>query len=175
MVERVNQTIGHVASTMCNGDGTQWAYHIGEIEYALNTRVSSVTKFSPYELVYGRLPPNPLYIEQMEGEGDGSWEEPKLRGLKRRISVLQQLAHENQMNAAEKQQSYFDAHAQAHTFKVGDKEWLYKPSTAEKGVTSKLAYRWTGPYTVTIPTYRRLQERFCSCSNADEEGKTCSD
>ena len=54
------------------------------------------------------------------------------------------------MEAAKKQQSFHDAHTRAHEFHVGDIVWLYRPSTVEKGVTSKLAYRWTGPYTITI-------------------------
>jgi len=65
-----------------------------------------------------------------------------------RINVLQQLAHENQMKAAGKQMEYHDAHAKAHEFKKGDKVWMYKASTVAKGVTSKLAYRWTGPYVI---------------------------
>ena len=32
--------------------------------------------------------------------------------------------------------------------KVGDTVWFYKPSQAERGVTSKLAFKWSGPYTV---------------------------
>jgi len=44
------------------------------------------------------------------------------------------------------QKSFHDAHAKAHEFKTGDKVWLYWPNSVEKGVTSKLAYKWVGPY-----------------------------
>jgi len=147
MVERVKQTVAYIATTMCGGDGSLWAYHVGEIEYALNTRISTVTKHSPYELVYGRLPPDPVYIDLPGEEGGRSWDNKEdLHNLRRRINVLQQLAHENQMVAAKEQHDYYNAHAERHSFKVGNKVWLYKPSTAERGVTSKLAYRWTGRY-----------------------------
>jgi len=144
MVERVNETLGHVASIVCKGDGSKWANYIGEIEYAMNTRVNSVTHYTPYELVYGRLPPGPTYTDILSLEEERGVAE-NIRALRERIRVLQQLAHENQMEAAGKQQSYHDAHAQAHRFEVGDIVWYYKPSTVEKGVTSKLAYRWSGP------------------------------
>jgi len=148
MVERVNKTLSHIASIKCAGDGTKWANYVGEIEYALNTRRSSVTKFTPYELVYGRLPPDPVYTDLLPSE-EGRGEGEGLRVLRHRIAVLQQLAHENQMMAAGKQQSFHDAHAERHTFQVGDTVYHYKPSSVEKGVTSKLAYRWEGPYTIT--------------------------
>ena len=146
MVERVNRTIADVASIICQGQGNEWIDHVGEIEYAINTRISSVTKYSPYELVYGRKPPGPTYTDVVGEELKGR--EEQIRVLRRRIEVLQQLAHENQMRAANRQKSFHDAHAEAHTFKVGEEVWLYKLSQVERGVTSKLAYKWSGPYTV---------------------------
>jgi len=121
---------------------------VGEIEYAMNTRISSVTNHSPYELVYGRLPPGPTYIDDIRDAETERGEGEQLHELRRRINVLQQLAHENQMKAAGKQMSYHDAHAKAHTFKKGDRVWLYKPSSIEKGVTSKLAFHWKGPFII---------------------------
>jgi len=35
------------------------------------------------------------------------------------------------------------------TFKVGDKVQRMRTSRLEKGTTSKLLERWTGPYTIT--------------------------
>jgi len=117
IVERVNRTITDIAAMLTKEEWKQWAKYVGEIEYAINTRVSSVTKHSPYELVFGRVPPNPNYIDILgpEGEKDRA-EKEQLRTLRNRISVLQQIAHENQMEAAEQQRSYYEAHATAHTF-----------------------------------------------------------
>jgi len=133
---------------MCEGDDTKWSRYVGEIEYALNTRVSSVTGHSPYELVYGRLPPGPTYTDEICSEPEGKAEDEKVRSLSQRIDILQQLAHENQMKAAGRQLDFHDAHARAHEFKQGDKVWLYKASTVARGVTSKLAYRWAGPFLI---------------------------
>ena len=147
MVERVNRTLLDIASIITRGGTTKWLDHIGEIEYAINTRTSSVTKYTPYELVFGRKPPGPTYTDAVGDECTRATGE-QLRVLRRRIEVLQQLAHENQARAAQQQKSFHDAKAEAHEFKVEDKVWLYKPSQAERGVTSKLAYRWSGPYTI---------------------------
>ena len=148
MVERVNRTLTQVASIICKGDGSQWSKLVGEIEYAMNTRVSSVTGYSPYELVYGRLPPLPAYTDVMGyGETEGEQDE-RFKTLERRVRTLQYFAHENQMAAARTQQSYHDAHARAHQFAVGDIVFLYKPSSVERGVTTKLAFKWAGPFII---------------------------
>ena len=149
MVERVNRTIRRVATFICGGDGKQWHKFIGEIEYAINTRINNVTGYSPYELVYGRKPPGPTYTDNIVGETEDWVAEDNIRILRKRIEVLQQLAHRNQVKASKKQVSYHDAHAKSHTFAVGDKVYVYRGSAAERGVTSKLSFKWDGPYTIT--------------------------
>ena len=148
IVERVNRTLSDVASIVAKGNGSQWGYYVGEIEYIMNTRVSSVTKFTPYELVYGRLPPGPTYTDFIQSEDEGKTVSQQVRMLRNRINILQQLAHKNQMEAAGRQISYHDARAKAHEFNVGDTVYHYRPSEVEKGVTTKLAYKWAGPYKI---------------------------
>ena len=147
MVERVNRTIKEVATTVCKGNQEIWANYVGVIEYVINTRISSVTKFSPYELVFGRQPPGPTYTQGIDEEGRRPQsEEEGVEQLRKRIRLLQEQAHRNQMEAAGRQLSYHDAHAKHHTFEVNDMVWFCKRSTMQKGVTSKLKYSWTGPF-----------------------------
>ena len=102
----------------------------------------------PYELVFGRLPPGPVYVDAIrEGKDDGK-EGDEVQDLKDEILSLQQIAHQNQTAALSRQVSYHDAHARAHDFKIGDSVWVYRQSDVEKGVTSKLLFRWKGPYTI---------------------------
>ena len=163
-VERVNRTLTDLASIICKGKGRRWSNFIPEIEYAINTRVSSVTGHTPYELVYGRLPPNPVYVDLFEGEEEGGEDEP-VQILRARISALEQLAHQNQRRAAAKQISFHDMHALTHRFKVGDVVWAYRPSSIERGVTSKLAFKWSGPY-IVIEAHGPV-----TFSLADKDGK----
>ena len=72
----------------------------------------------------------------------------RLNILKARIQILQQLAHQNQMEAAGVQRSYHDAYSKSHTFDVNDDVWLYKQTSIEGGRTSKLKYNWRGPYKI---------------------------
>ena len=71
-----------------------------------------------------------------------------MKSLKMKILRLQLVAHQNQMDAAHKQLSFHDAHAKAHTFHEDDIVWVYRQSEVEKGVTSKLLFRWKGPYVI---------------------------
>jgi len=83
---------------MCKGDDSIWANYVKEIEYAYNTRISSVTRFSPYELVYGRLPPGPVYIDPIrKEERENMTTDQSVIQLRERINVLEQLAHDNQV------------------------------------------------------------------------------
>jgi len=72
----------------------------------------------------------------------------------RRLSQLEHFhwfyVHHNHLFdfLALQQLSYHNAHAQAHTFKVGDLVRIYKQTTEEKGIGGKLAYAWKGPYKV---------------------------
>jgi len=52
------------------------------------------------------------------------------------------------MDAAGKQQTFHNAHARAHRFKVGDKVYVYKQTSVEGGKTTKLKYNWSGPFRV---------------------------
>lgn len=149
MAERVNKTLLDALSIMCEGKGSKWAQHIGEVEYALNTRVSSVTGYTPYELVFGRLPPSPVYRDILADDNEQANADDSVKILRERINALQQAAHENQLAAAKAQRTYHDAKAQTHKFEVGDIVWLYNKSSVERGVTTKLASKWNGPYIIT--------------------------
>ena len=90
------------------------------------------------------------YIQQLrEEEREGRTVDKEVETLRKRINILEQLAHKNQMEAAGRQQSYHDAHAKAHTFDVNDSVWYYRKSSLARGVTSKLKYSWTGPFRVS--------------------------
>jgi len=94
------------------------------------------------------LPPGPTYTDNIIGDEEDWKNEDNVRILRKRIEVLQQLAHENQLRASQKQKSYHDAHAWTHTFQPGDQVLRYRKSEAQRGVTSKLIYKWDGPYTI---------------------------
>ena len=52
------------------------------------------------------------------------------------------------MKAAGSQKSFYDAGADKHKFEKGDEVWVYMKRSIEKGKTSKLIYRWKGPYKI---------------------------
>ena len=149
MVERVNRDILQMISIICHGNKRIWAQHIDDVEYALNTRVSSVTNHCPYELVLGRLPPGPEHTRFLT-EGDiEPGEDKRMQKLSNRILYLQQDAAQHQRRAAELQKRYHDAHATDFELEVGDTVWKYEEKNVARGVIAKLDNRWSGPYTIS--------------------------
>jgi transposase InsO family protein len=58
-VERYHKVLG-AALTIYATDKTKWIDHIHAVVFAYNTSVHATTKFSPYQLIYGRDPRLPL-------------------------------------------------------------------------------------------------------------------
>ena len=82
--------------------------------------------------------------------------------------MLQQRAHENQMEARGQQVSFHDAHAMAHSFQAGDQVLRYRKSEAQKGVASKLMYKWDGPYFI-------IEQKGTRYKLKDKDGKIIPD
>ena len=70
VVERKDQTVLDAMTIICNGIGKSWTRYVGEVEYALNTKISNTTKQPSYELVYGERPLGPIYIDMLQ-----NWEQ----------------------------------------------------------------------------------------------------
>ena len=99
--------------------------------------------------MYGRRPPDPTYTADITETDEVGSKGEFIRLLRHRINVFQQLAHESQQSAAKREKTYSDAFAEAHTFREGDIVWWYKQSSAERGVTSKMALKWKGPFIIS--------------------------
>ncbi|CAF4081208.1 unnamed protein product, partial [Rotaria magnacalcarata] len=59
-VERFNATFASQIAKYCDPDRTDWDVYLPSIVYAYNTSVHSTTKFTPYQLAFGRCPKSPF-------------------------------------------------------------------------------------------------------------------
>ena len=66
--ERYIQTINNLITRQLTGKGNEWPLFVMSTCYAMNTFVSPITGFSPYELVFLKKPPDllNLYFEPLE-------------------------------------------------------------------------------------------------------------
>ena len=56
LCERANQTVANVLKKHAEADNHHWDDWLPFVEYSYNTRINSTTKFSPFEIVFGREP-----------------------------------------------------------------------------------------------------------------------
>ena len=60
ITERFNGTIQTMLASCVNKNQTNWDMLLPALAFAYNTSTHSTTKFTPFELVYGRKPKVPL-------------------------------------------------------------------------------------------------------------------
>lgn len=149
-VERWNKTLKEMLGKNIEENGRQWDIHLPFLLFAYREVPHSTTGVSPYQLVYGRLPPGPLKLlkDVWTGEaeiptGASPSVESYIGDLQKRIKSANEIATEN----AERSQGYYTSkynlRTREKTFAVGDKVLILIPSSSHK-----LLKTWTGPATI---------------------------
>ena len=103
LVERVNKTVTTLLEKRAAGDFNNWDRHLPYAMFAYNTTPSSVTGFSPFEMLYGRearLPGDPIEHENEAGvveqllelrDEEGQTAE-NVDALRRKLAVVYEIA-----------------------------------------------------------------------------------
>ena len=60
ITERFNRTLKEALTHFVNEAQTDWEKYLNYIAFAYNTAEHATTQFTPYELMYGRLPKIPI-------------------------------------------------------------------------------------------------------------------
>jgi hypothetical protein len=152
LLERMHAMIGHGIRTMCAAQFDVWDLFIPQIIFAIRVRKHAVTKFSPYELLYGiqpRLPsdsyPPPASLRDFD-----------YRPLDRtafndtfvnQIGQTRKQAFQNTMDARIKAKQRFDSKKKVrfsdHAFEIGTPVKI-KNLTRRNKVDSL----WKGPFKI---------------------------
>lgn len=123
-----------------------WTRFLDWAEYWYNTAYHTSAGMTPFEIVYGRIPPNiPRYIL------DSSKNDAVDKELRQRDEILQQLRY-NLERAQNRMKNIADKHRTDREFKVGELVWLrlqpYKQRSAKGGPSHKLSKRFYGPFPI---------------------------
>jgi hypothetical protein len=134
-IERLNGTLGAMLTKMLMGKPTRlWDEYLSQAVLATRVRVHSVSRVSPFELVYGirpRLPEDSTLMERVQEEDRVS-----------RIHHARALANERLLKHAIKRQVIRDDLVRHHSFKKG--AWVLVRNETPQKFQSK----WFGPYKV---------------------------
>jgi len=110
--------------------------------FSYNTSVHEGTKYTPYELVFGRTARTPSADPPPSDLQNESYAE-YLTSLFNRIRDSQAIARENLIISKQRSKRYYDRRVKAYSFKIGDYAYLLKEPN--KG---KLEDQYVGPYKI---------------------------
>jgi len=146
LTERNNQTVKNILSKISK-KYDKWDHYLESALFAVRTIRQDSTKFSPFELVYGRLPKR----EYQQTKSDtGTYEEKLWAYITRDISRLQLIRRKAAVfieKAQERQRKRQNEKIIRETLNIGDEVLLYR-DTVEASWSAKLEPKWDGPYRV---------------------------
>lgn len=120
----------------------EWDEYIEMAILSYNTSQHEGHKFTPYELIFGKIARLPSY--ELSYADNAVTYNDYVGNLSRKLFEIQNIARENLIEAKWKSKYYYDKKSNHKTFKVGDNVWLLKG-----GKPYKLADQYEGPYIVT--------------------------
>jgi hypothetical protein len=159
--ERMNQTLKGALVKFVNENQDDWDVHIKSILFAYRTSRNDSTKFTPFELMFGRAPILPIEMEIASRPDRDDCDEvshshqSSTVDFQEKISIMMAIrdqvkakAMTNIDKAQERQKKSYDAKHKPPCFKEGDVVLLRnKRNEDRKG--GKLEQPWSGPYTVS--------------------------
>ena len=139
-VERSHQVLWeYLKQFVVNND---WDEHLRLATFSYNTSVHEGTKYTPHELVFGRVARVPTANPPMDEEQNESYSE-YLSNLYNRLRDVQECAKENLIASKKRSKQYYDKRSRPYHFKVNDQVFLLKEPN--KG---KMTNQYVGPYTI---------------------------
>ena len=154
LVERGNRTV--LQMLRCYVDKShEWEEFLPLVLYAYRTTKHSSTGITPFELMYGRDPPNVMHHEKPAEHNPSSYE----LFLRKKLAELRGFVEGNIIEAQKRQKKYYDSTSRLTVFTRGDPVWLSIP---HGGVSRKLDSKWEGGWKIIemkSPVSAKIQNR----------------
>ena len=131
IVERFNSTFISQISKLQNEENNSWDEYLQAVVFAYNSGKHKTTRFSPYELVFGRPPRFPIHSKQTHF----SFSRPSdyFEQLQKTVKHVHRFAHNNILQQQLRNKIYYDRNRLDPQYKIGD-----KVLTKIQGVKGKL-------------------------------------
>ena len=154
LVERFNRTLAAMLTMYCSSKQSTWDQFLPQVMLAYRSSVQSSTGQTPNQMVLGRdvtLPLQACMGLPPQSNFDCSEIEDHQSYVQKLTSQLKDVhchARKHLKKRAQYQKRHYDLHTKRRSFHVGDAVWVHDP-TKRRGVCSKLAPQWKGPFLVT--------------------------
>ena len=126
-VERVHKTMGMYLRTYCEDTPAEWTDFIHSLRFALNTRVHSSTKMSPYFMTYLEHPMFPWSQNQHL-----SYSESEIVSRVRLLQHARKLISQNSEEAKAASKKAYDIKTKARKFASGDDVLIHYPRPTQR-------------------------------------------
>ncbi|CAF2061710.1 unnamed protein product [Rotaria magnacalcarata] len=119
VVERFNATFVPQISKLQDTQNNNWDEFLQAVVFAYNTGAHKTTKFSPYELLYGRSPRLPIYTRPTQF----SFNKPNdyFEQLKKTLRIYHQASIDNILQQQQVTKTWYDRHRLNPQLKIGNK------------------------------------------------------
>ena len=145
MVERFNRTLANMLSCYVRENQKNWDLFLPYVLFAYRTSAHSVTRHTPFFLLYGRDPKTPLQ------SGINFDQSKYIMDLDDYKSVMltgfYKAWHSAKKNIEDAQGKYIGNPAKDNPYKVGQLVRIFQP-TNKKGLVGKLCRNWQGPFRI---------------------------
>ena len=127
---------------------TDWDLWLPSVLFAYRTAAHSSNGRSPYKMVFGRSPNQPIDFKVSAGPTSSNANSPPeyFSALRETLEAVHDEARENLRAAQCDQKAYYDRQTNAEQFSVGDRVLVYNP--VSRGFP-KFQKNFFGPYEVT--------------------------
>ncbi|XP_033099549.1 uncharacterized protein LOC117103147 [Anneissia japonica] len=149
LVERFNGTLKRMLMRMCEEKPQDWDRYLNPLLFAYREAPQESTRFSPFELLYGRTVRGPLCILKELWSGEVGESETKttyqyVLDLRERLEKTCDLAQQELTKSQKKYKGYYDRKTRPRQYQVGDEVLLLLPTDK-----NKLLMHWKGPFPIT--------------------------
>ena len=149
--ERKNRSLEDGLKMYCMKNQRTWPNYLQGIMMAYrNSIATESTLYSPYYLVFGREPRNPIDLaiipETVKGLNRDA--EAEFKVIVDNVKLARTVAKSNIVSAQQQYKTQHDKSAEEPKFEILDNVWLYSKRTPI-GLSPKLQRKWTGPYYIS--------------------------
>ena len=146
--EIFNMTLLDMLGTLNCDQKQDWKKYVSSLVYFYNCTPHESTKFTPYELMFGRKPKLPIDLEYESEREDNQSKSTKeyINDLKDRLEQTRKIIESHTEKAKKKQKKYYDRKTKSVELSVGDRVLVKKVAFEGK---HKIADKFEEePYTI---------------------------
>lgn len=146
LVEKFNGTLKSMLRKMCSERPKDWDRYLPALLFAYREVPQESTKFSPFELMFGRTVRGPmmvlkeLWTKEVQPEVKTSYQ--YVLDLKDRLSSTCELVRHELQKSSDRYKKNYDRKASNRSFKVGDYVLILLPTDSNKLLMQNIVLTW---------------------------------